>query len=325
VVSGSSAQLRKSVNQAMENISDYVTTSFKKLSPSAAYLSKIELHASKLSALSLSFRVELVNGQTASPRQIFSEANLDLLSFLTYIAIAREASKNSAARMLILDDVFQSVDANIRVTVLQYLLEEFDSWQFLLCIHDRLWREQVKQIMRRSGHDFLEYELIEWTLESGPRIRGGDSSLLASLKNALTDGQPREICADAGVLLESMCQSLSVNLPSSVIRKPGDRYTIGDMWPGILKVLKRTSLSAVAQEVETRLHLRNLLGAHYNEWAIVLSRDEAQAFGKAVQQLLAGVFCNKCSRWIEEVRFSSGPTVEWSCRCRHTRVAKLST
>lgn len=57
---------------------------------------------------------------------------------------------------------------------------------------------------------------------------------------------------------------------------------------------------------------RNLIGAHYNEWARAISNQEAQSFGEAVVELFQGVKCKTCSRWIEDV---SGKGKKWSCRC----------
>ena len=59
----------------------------------------------------------LKNNQTADPLGLFSEANLDLLAFLIFLAVAKEAAERGQARLLVLDDVLQSVDAVFRARV----------------------------------------------------------------------------------------------------------------------------------------------------------------------------------------------------------------
>ena len=143
----------------------------------------------------------------------------------------------------------------------------------------------------------------------------------ALLKEALERGDIYTTCSQAGLLLERMCNTLSYNLPISVTRKKEDKYTLGDLWPGIYKVLRKTSISDVALEVERWLHLRNLVGAHFNEWAGALSRQEARYFGESVLILLEYVHCSTCHRWIEESP-SNGANKVWQCRCGATRVER---
>lgn len=70
------------------------------------------------------------------------------------------------------------------------------------------------------------------------------------------------------------------------------------------------------------LHLRNLVGAHYNEWALVLSRDEAVSFAAAVSKLVGATWCSRCQRWIEEIRIASGAEMGWRCKCGALTLAK---
>ena len=64
---------------------------------------------------------------------------------------------------------------------------------------------------------------------------------------------------------------------------------------------------------------RNLVGAHYNDWARSLSNHEAVSFGEAVVHLLWQVKCDKCFRWIES---SSNQNDSWSCRCGRVKLER---
>jgi len=137
---------------------------------------------------------------------------------------------------------------------------------------------------------------------------------MAAFKNAkLTIA----VCSQAGLLLERICSILSYTLPIAVTRRKGDKYTLGDLWPGIHKVLRHTSFKSTTEEVNRWLCLRNLVGAHYNEWAQTLSRQEAQFFGDAVLKLLSETRCDNCFYWIEE-RINA-----WSCRCGKIQVSNV--
>jgi hypothetical protein len=92
--------------------------------------------------------------------------------------------------------------------------------------------------------------------------------------------------------LEAICNRLSWTLPISVIRRKDDNYTLGDLWPGVQKVLRKTNIQSTSQEVDKWLHLRNLVGAHYNEWALSTSNEEACLLGEAMRDKLSiFVFC----------------------------------
>jgi hypothetical protein len=306
----------------LRRVSQNLTTAFKRISPGSNFVDKIELYIGDLSAVSLNVGVFLShNNICVSPKRIFSEANLDLLALLLFVSIAQEAASQGQAKLLILDDVLQSVDAGIRVGFMEYILSEMSDWQLVVTVHDRLWQEQLRFLMNRRNHKFVERQIVKWSLESGPVLIKRDGQLDAGLRNALALGEAYQICSESGILLERLCDVLSLNLPVSVTRKQGDRYTIGDLWPGICKTLRKTNLAQVGEDVDLWLHLRNILGAHYNEWSRSLSREEAVNFGQSILALLAMTFCNSCHRWIEATKLPNGTTTGWVCRCGSKSIA----
>lgn len=313
--------VRRNIEQSMIRIGEQLTDSFLRISTTRSYVDQIRLLPGKVSEVSLSLEVVLKNGKVVKPTEIFSEANLDLLAFLIFLAVAKESAFRGQSKLLVLDDVLQSVDASIRLQIAEYILEEFFDWQLIFTVHDRLWQEQLRILFQRSNIQFVEREIVRWEPEQGPVIIGESRDMETLLQEALNYGDIYRICSESGLLLERACNVLSYSLPISVTRRREDKYTLGDLWPGVLKVLKKTSIVGVAADVERWLHLRNLVGAHYNEWAASLSRQDAQLFGTAVLRLIAHVKCESCHRWIEEAS-SKGADKVWQCRCGSTRVEK---
>lgn len=258
----------------------------------------------------LSFEIEILpnNGIITYPNKIFSEANLDLLILLLYTSIIKEANKYGQSKLIVLDDVLQSIDATIRINFIDYLLKTFKDWQILITTHDRLWLNQLKSSFLRNNHAFKQLEIFNWDFTGGLTVYEENFQLQnKSLLKALKTNDAQIIASQTGLFLEYICNILSMNLNISVQRKKDDKYTIGDLWPGIVKYLKKTTLPESVLEIDKLIHIRNLLGAHYNEWAISLSDFEISNFAKLVNLLYENLFCSSCHSWI---------TKENECQCK---------
>ncbi|MFH9586863.1 AAA family ATPase [Streptomyces luteogriseus] len=269
-----------------------LTESFKRISPSAQTVASVELMLSPDKA-EIDLDVLLMNGLRLRAEHYFSEANLDLLALLLFLSLMKFAAKNGQPKIMALDDVLQSVDASIRVKVAQYLLSEFGNWQLLVTFHDRLWREQFGAVFA-TKHQFLERELVDWGLESGPKLIEAKRDPSSALRDSLISNDSRLICGNAGFLLEVMSDWMSKSLQTSVTRRYGDKYTLGDTWPGVLKRLRKTSMCQAGLLVDSYMWLRNIHGAHYNEWATDLSMTDAHAFAVSVLSLWDGIWCPLC-------------------------------
>ena len=293
-----------------------VTNAFRVISPSTAVAS-IALALGQDTTMQLAVRATLANGAEVDPARILSEANRDLVAFLIFVAIAKASAARGQAQVMVLDDVFQSVDGPIRVAALDYVVSELKGWQFVFTAHDRLWREQVLTIMRRHDHPTTSLEIAGWEPNYGPDIRVTTGDLGSAVRAALGTADPVAIAVHAGRLVELISHQLSWTLPVSVTRRRDDRYTLNDVWPPVYSKLRRLSAAAAADEVERYLHLRNLLGAHVNEWADTTSLTETKRFGEAVLELLTAVRCPDCSRWLEK----SPEARTYVCRCGATRLS----
>jgi energy-coupling factor transporter ATP-binding protein EcfA2 len=276
----------------LADVTESLTESFKKISPTAESVQSVTLDLAPESA-EITLMATLVNGVVVRAESYFSEANLDLLALLLFLSLMKFASEHGQPKIMVLDDVLQSVDSSIRVKVARYLLEEFGDWQFLVTFHDRLWKEQFAAVFS-AKHQFVEREIHDWGFSSGPRIVEARRDATDALRECLEGDDPRVICGNAGYLLETLADWMSKSLQTSVTRRHGDKYTLGDTWPGVAKKLKNVGLQAEVDRVDGYMWLRNIHGAHYNEWATGLSIVDARHFGDSVLDLWERVWCQKC-------------------------------
>jgi hypothetical protein len=305
------------LTRVLTGINERLTDAFQAISPRSP-VDEIRMELGEATSVALDLIVRLSNGEEGNAEDVLSEANRDLLALLVFVTVALAAAEQGQAPVMVLDDVFQSVDAPIRVAAMDYLLDRLDGWQFVITAHDRLWREQLTTLLQRHAKPFKSIEIVRWTFDEGPTIRAASGDLSSGLRGALEEGEPVSIAMHAGRLLEQIADTMSWTLPISVVRRPGDRYTLGDVWPGVLKVLKRTNAAEVAEDVDRFLHLRNVLGMHVNWWAESLSREEVERFGSAVLSLLETARCSQCARWVEK----APPNQLWMCRCGSTRLER---
>src|SRR5207244_281766 len=95
----------------------------------AGFVNRIDLVAGASGETSLDILVELVDGSRCTPREIFSEGALDLLAFLVFVSIQAASAAHGQAKVLILDDVFQSVDNVYRSAAVGAMFERLNDWQ----------------------------------------------------------------------------------------------------------------------------------------------------------------------------------------------------
>lgn len=299
---------------------EYLYSAFVQIS-NVDYIKNIELVLGDKSDVSLDIQLVLNSGRKITPQRIFSEANYDLIILLLHISLFRACASAGQAKFLILDDVLQSVDSVIRTRFVEYLLRELNDWQFVITCHDRLWLNQLKYMFQRSSHQFKEFNISRWNFMKGPTIVSRNHELKDDMiKKALQSNNSRLIAAACGVTLEMICQKLSVSLEISIHRKAEDKYTIGDLWPGIKKAFKKSSISGLVNKIDSLLLIRNILGCHYNEWANSLSDTEVIEFANSIQELYDFCFCEQCGCWISN---SDDKEVVADCRCQNLKVLKV--
>jgi hypothetical protein len=264
----------------------------------------------------------LVGAKRLEPTHVLSEASLDLLALLVLVEIHVHCAELGQRKLLVLDDVFQSVDSVHRVRALDHILSRLRGWQVIVTLHDKLWFELARASMSSRGFSFLQLEVVHGGFGRVPEVRGASVDPLADLRRCLSAGASAAAIAGAsGRALEELCDRLSISLETSVTRRRGDRYTLGDLWPGIskrlLKVHDAPALAAAVGAVDSCLVMRNLVGAHYNEWAETLSTAEASDFAEATTALWRLTSCQACGAVLSRFRAGSGSKefIALACKC----------
>jgi len=303
--------------EVLTSAQEELSVAFAEISGQGSFIAGIELQSGGIGDLSLRIRVNLVNGRCVSPEEALSEANLDLLAMLIFTSILWAAAEQGQAKLLVLDDVIQSVDAQIRARLLEYLLEHFADWQLVMTTHDRLWHEHVVRAFGRAGKPLERFEIRRWSLLDGPLLANSGGRRRDQLEAALErGGDSVALCGRAGTLLEELCEEMSWRLPVEVRRNRHDRYTLGDLWPAVSRSLKRMGATTLVDDVDRFAHLRNMVGAHYDEAGQTISDAEASTYAGAILVLWDAVNCAQCRNWIK-----SRPGGRWSCGCGQTVLA----
>jgi len=102
-----------------------------------------------------------------APQAYFSESHLDTLGFCLWLAIAKLSSGGDA--VVVLDDVFTSVDSVHFTRILDLLMAECENFnQVIVTTHSRQWRDRYAA--QQIPHDKTAFvELLSWTRGGGIR------------------------------------------------------------------------------------------------------------------------------------------------------------
>ena len=312
---GTPAILARDLPELLGDISASVTSDFLTMAK-LDHIADISISAHGRDQ-SLDIECILASGTRAEPTQVLSEGALDLLAILLLFGVAQACAERGQSRFLVLDDVWQSVDAVHRIPTLDYLFSgRFRSWQLLLTAHDRLWAKLIENRARKVGFSMKTVQFSRWSASDGPRLVAGQLSTALQLSTLMEEASPEILGSYSGRALEELADELSQTLRTSVSRAPGDRYTLGDLWPGLYKVISKSGLpddtKAAASSINNELDIRNLYSAHYNRWAESFSAKEIYDFAKHIVGLWKGAHCEKCESPLSLVDFRT-KSVGWTC------------
>jgi len=289
----------------LQAISEDLTNSFARITR-ADHVKTIKVLVGKSGPVSLDVVIEFTNGSAALPQQTFSEGYRDLIALLFFLAVTKRAGDLGQARVLVLDDALQSVDASVRLDVMDFVLENFSDWQLIITGHDRSWLNQLRRLYQAHQRSFNERMITRWTFDRGIELSDADGSIADDVREGIRRGRARATASATGLLLEQICQELSWRFEISIHRKEGDRYTLGDLWQGVESRLRKTSIAEAVKTVHMRLTIRNLLGAHYNDWAEEIPWSEVEQLASAALEIYDSTCCSGCGDWVRK----SG-----ACRC----------
>lgn len=269
---------------------------------------------------SVNVRANFYDRSDEDPRAYYSDAHLDTLGLSIFLALRRWYRKQRPGfDLLVLDDVFTSIDTAHAVRLSELLLQKFKNYQILLTTHDRIWFEHLRDIQARCrvANNFINKVIHKWTIDEGPDLREPEDES-KDIDRLISDGSPEEIAAMSGRLLEHILQEMRYSLRLSVQAKRGEQYELGDLWPALYAMIKKEypklydRARHTLDALDVRWPVRNWIGAHRNNWARNVPRTTAVEFARAVRDLYDLLFCTSCRRFIAP---SSTPLGQLSCRC----------
>ena len=254
--------------------------------------------------------------QGVAPQGFYSEAHLDTLGFCFWLAVIKHTTPDA---IVVLDDVFTSVDATHLERIDALLLDEAQSGgvaQFLVITHYRGWLDKL----RNGGIDqHLEVkELGRWDLGQGISVRGvlpNSAELRLKLAEPFLDRQA--VASKAGVLLEAMLDQLTSQFRMSLPRQR--EYTLDPLLSAVADKAKKWTTtvadqlaqpwSPVLSRLKALAFIRNQVGAHFNLAGSDAADDDVREFAQATLALAELLFCPACGRRVSSKEHGA----YWSC------------
>jgi hypothetical protein len=245
----------------------------------------------------------------------YSESHLDTLGLCYFLAIRKHESKKTPSfKLLVLDDVIHSVDAEHRGRVARLLRTEFSDHQVLITTHDTYFYDALRKALGASAY---KYTLITgWDLVHGPML-GDPSTDLDVIVDRTNYGTRRsdDLSACGGRFFEWLLKKLTERLQVAVPARFEKRHDIGNLWPPFCAKLKRqrafaATYPSLADDLDASAWVRNACGAHDNETASSVTPQEVREFSGFLADLYTGTYCQDCGTFI-----AKQPDDGWRCDC----------
>nr|WP_233218917.1 AAA family ATPase [Deinococcus arcticus] len=240
-----------------------------------------------------------------APQGFYSEAHLDTLGFCFWLAVIKHTTPGA---IIVLDDVFTSVDAAHLNRIDQMLLDEATSGtlsQIIVITHYRGWLDKLRYELPEKHVDV--HELGTWTLAHGISVRHviPNTTELRTLSGApFLDRQA--VASKAGVLLEAMLDHLTLAFNLSLPRHPQNKYTLDPLLTAVTKEARTWHTTRpgyppqpwlpTLDRLKALTFIRNEVGAHFNLTSADITDHDIREFASATLALADLILCPTCGR-----------------------------
>ncbi len=266
-------------------------------------------------------------GKRSDARLYFSESHLDTLGVALFLALRKkQATSDPHFKILVLDDVFHSVDSRHRQRAARLIIDEFRDHQYIITTHDPIWFALLQEAVNDFGlrDKTLFRRISDWSLEGGPVWGEHEAEYEFLNSDKINTAQPADIAAKTGRLLEEMLKPLCDQLNIAVPFRCHRRYDLGVLWPAFKgAALKHPGFAeanrVLIEEIDLTDWVRNEIGAHSNLTPAPATQDEAKKFAQSVVKLYQASRDANCGHFIEVVK---APKDDWICRCGNLRYQK---
>lgn len=248
-----------------------------------------------------------------APQAYFSESHLDTLGIAFFLAVTKH--RTGGKTILVLDDVFTSVDEEHVDRLINLLVEEADYFdQIIVTTHFRRLFDQIQVGHGASGFCDL-IKLRGWSFHAGIQAESAPLAWqdLEDVLNAPSLDR-QGVAAKAGVLLESALNELTIVMRCRVERNRTNHYALRPMIEALsghigkwelcdVQVIESEpaftsrsmdALKEAATTIKSTCISRNTVGAHFNPDGSDYSNGQITDFGNAVLKFLGEVVCGKC-------------------------------
>jgi len=274
------------------------------------------------------------------PQAVFSESHMDTLGFCVWLALAKREAPE--ATILLIDDIFSSVDATHLGRVIDLLSTEASNFlQVVVATHYRLWWDRCQH-----AHGIQRVHLGRWCVANGiapqnmPRVL---DELRAKVASAVFDRQG--VSSKAGILLESILDDLALHYGCSLPRNRLNEYTLGALLNGCSRLFTRHSLTvqidsnwnrdgqpedwqatdsrAAYDRVNAMQFIRNQVGCHFNLAGMNIPDGDVRDFGTATIELVEALTCPNCGSLATRIA-NDGTHLRCSCAKRAAHMTPVA-
>lgn len=174
---------------------------------------------------------------------VLNEGKLNSISLALFLSYLKKYNP-SPYKLLLLDDVLIGLDMDMRIPVLELLVEDFSNYQIIMTTYDQYWFQLMK--MRLKGSEWNFSELIVKTTDNPNLpfyIAVESPDYLTKAKNYLYNG---DLIASAVYARLEFERQLKKYAKNNRIKIPYESNKIDDFW----QVIKSRISEPVKSEVE---------------------------------------------------------------------------
>lgn len=325
------AEQRKAyTDQLLDALSEEINRLYQVIHPDEV-LGDLKLRLDPKQRASLLQQATFAGKHQVAPQGYFSESHLDTLGFCVWLAMAKR--QDSADTILVIDDVFTSVDLPHLSRIMDLVFDESHHFaQVIVATHVRSVWERFRSAKGPSAN-VQRIQLHDWRHDRG--IRHQDAPLeVDELEAELQKSglNRRTVSAMAGAMLEAVLSALADRYRCSVPYKSAGDYTLSD-WLSAWQTKKGSQLKIVRQvkapdgsvsmennDIEPLLaalrgdtYIRNQVGGHYNEAGMEISDTDVRLYAEKVLNLVKALTCaDPTCRQLAQIPDQT----HYRCRCR---------
>lgn len=274
------------------------------------------------------------------PQAFLSESHMDTLGFCVWLALVKKEQPEN--RIVIMDDIFTSVDSVHLTRIIDLLADECSNFlQVIATTHYRNWFNRYVG-GQATGQNTELIQLGPWAIAKGiSHIRPPLS--VVELRELLVAPFPdrRAIASTAGILLERTLNQITEQYCCRVARNPRNEFTMSVLLNGSTKLFQnqlQVKVNANWEDehaelvwnevrlkdqhfrVKNTTFVRNQVGCHYNVDGMDIADRDVVGFGQLTLELVEPLICPKCGM-IPRKRHPDG--TGYRCQCNNLELRPL--